>query len=524
MDLSTKKRTRKTSATSNSPTTPKKGKNADQESLSTSSSESSILNNSELVEEEQQLWEDESWLNGLLEAEDSGIRIFEPNNSASTLTSSPKTARRDDVTTKSLLQENAFIGDSSKQAAVFSLIGKVISHVEVVGERALKGGMDDLWAYSIENRANIEALCEMLKVKKVEFTNLEGIIALLENLKMKSIEEKLEENKKRIPEAKQQIAKLKEVLIDIRSDSSLLRKHQLKQISKKVPEKSSQEVMYEPYRANLIVLQPNFGQSALPGWVEAHVNGLSNQLICADTYFGSGLKLYFKSVEAARINFHKMIDDERYNKDKVYVGRPSRGGKEEVWEDLQFMARVKVLTADFKRAWYRDEVDVGTKESKKVLDKEKFLEFFFKKNDFLTRQDWIFSRVKDSTSISTIYFEVALRTFDALKKYDSRNALTLKVMNEAPNERVLGVYSLVLCHSCLEHGHYYYDCKQPTRCVKCSSLTHGDSMCKKSSICPHCLRTYPPEAKHSPTDYTCPAYQEKGYKLQKLVKCYKGGY
>lgn len=524
MDLSIKKRTRDTSVTNNPPETQKKKKGVEQESSSSSSSENSLLNDQDLADEEQQLWEDESWLSDILEADDSGVRILVPKNNETPYTSTPLPTKPDEETTDLQMRDNIFTDDKVKQAAVLNHIEKVIIHVEEVGKRALEGGMEDLWAYSIENRANIDALNEMLKIKKVEFTNLDGIIALFEKLKTKSIEEKLEENKKRIPEAKQQVMKLKEVLIDIHSDSSLLKLHQAKQIAKKVPERLPQEVTYEPYRANMIVLQPNFGQASLPSWVEIDVNGLTNQLICADTYFGSGLKLDFKSIEAARSNFLRFTKDERYIKDKIYIGRPSRSGKEETWEDLQFMARIKVLTVDFKRAWYKEELDPETNVNIKTLDKEKFLSFFFEKNSFLTKQDWVFSRVKDSTSITTIYFEVALRTFDALKKYDAKNTLTLKIINNAPNERVLGVYSLVLCHSCLEHGHYYYDCKHPTRCIKCSSIAHGNTPCKKTSTCPHCLRTYPPEAKHSPTDYTCPAYQEKGYKLQKQVKSYRGGY
>ena len=219
-----------------------------------------------------------------------------------------------------------------------------------------------------------------------------------------------------------------------------------------------------------------------------------------------------------------MVNNPNFIKEKIYVGRPSRGGNESTWEDIQFTARIKVITSDFKKAWYIEARDDKSGSVKLTLNKEAFLDFFFEKNDFLTKEDWIFQRIKDSSSISTIYFEVALRTFDALKRYDSRDALTLKIIDGMPGERVLGVYSLILCFACLEHGHFYYDCTKPSRCIICNSFSHGNLPCKKTSTCPHCLRTFPPEAGHSPKDYTCPAYQEKGYKLQKLTKNYKGGY
>lgn len=522
MDLSLKKRTSSISPSSSSPS--KKDKGNEHETLSSSDSDSSILNIQEVVEEEQLLWQDESWISNLQITDDSGIRIFEPRGSTSPSTSSPKAKETNPSALLSQSQEGLFNEKTTKQAAILNYIEKVVIHMDKVGERALEGKLDDLWAFSIENRATMDALCNALKVRKASFTNLEGIIALYEKLKEKSIEEKLEENKKKIPEARAQVMKLKEVLVDIHSDSSLLKNHRLEEASKCVPERLPSDTSYEPYRANSIIIQPKFGESELPVWVVEYINNLNSQIICADSYFETGLRIYFKSIEAAKSNFLKMCNNERFIKEKIYLGRPSRGGKENKWEDLQFMARVKVITADFKKAWYQDEYDPTTKENKKVLKKAEFLEFFFRKNNFLTKQDWIYSRTKDSSSISTIYFEVALRTFDALKKYDSRNVLTLKIFEDAPGERVLGVYSLVLCHSCLEHGHYFYDCKKPTRCIKCSSIEHGNTLCKKSDTCPHCLRTYPPEANHSATDYTCPAYQEKGYKLQKAVKNYLGGY
>lgn len=524
MDLSLKKRSRNTSSPIHPPSSPKKEKNKESELPSSSDSESSPLINQDTVDEEQQLWEDESWLSALQLEDDSGVRIYEPNTEQHPSSPSMKAPTTNDDEIDISPQTGIFSVDMTKQTVILNYLEKIVIHMEEVGKRALEGGVDDLWAYSIENRANIDALCEIFKVGKVKIVNLEGIIAMFEKLKKKSINEKLEENKKHIPEAKKQVEKLKEVLIDLQSDSSLLKSYQQKQITRKVPERSPQKVEYEPYRANSIVIQPNFGEQALPGWMDSYIDKLKNQLIGADTYFESGLRLYFKSIEAAKENFHKMVNNERFIKEKIYVGRPSRGGKEETWEDLQFMARIKVLTVDFMNAWYEDKLDPATNKNKKVLNEEKFLKFFFEQNNFLTKQDWSYSRVKDSTSITTIYFEVALRTYDALKKYDSRNALTLKVIKDAPGERVLGVYSLVLCHSCLEHGHYYYDCKDQTRCIKCASLAHGNDSCKRTSTCPHCLRTYPPEAKHSATDYTCPAYQEKGYKLQKIVKNYKGGY
>lgn len=519
MDLTLKNRSRANQEPRSESPPPKQQKLHVDESDDSSDSDTCLLVEQSTADEEQHLWEDEEWVRNL-HLDDSGLTL-NIEESGEQISSTPVTSPNKQTpaeTPNPLVQPKIISSEATKKALVLDYLAKIIAQMEEFGKEIQANNIDDLWAYSIENRCNIEALCEAIKVDKADFTDLDNIISLFEKLKRRSNKEKLTENKKLIPDAKQQVSKLKEVLIDIYSPTSLLKKHQITQINKPVSTLNAEDSSYEPYRANSIVIQPKFGSPLLPIWVTDYVKGLKDQIIATDSYFDTGLRVYFKSIEAAKDNFNKMISNEKLTKEDIYIGRPSRGGNDKKWEDLQFEARIKVITSDFTAAWYTKE------DNNPTLRKEDFLKFFFESNNFLTKSDWVYLKTKDSTSISTIYFVVALRTFDALKKYDSRNSLFLSIIPNKPKERVLGVYHPILCFACLKHGHYYYDCKNPSRCPLCSSIPHSDSPCKKSNTCPHCLRTYPPELKHSPSDYNCPAYQEKGYQLQKAVKTYKGGY
>lgn len=410
---------------------------------------------------------------------------------------------------------NSFTFNSTMQTKILKGVLNIVSYVENVLERAQKAENDDLWVYMIETRCFIENLCIVLKIDKATFTDLDGIIDLLDKLKKKSMEERLKENKEKVSEAKEKIQKLKEVLMDVNSVHSLLREHQSP--TKKVdlsPDFSSNDLHYLPYRANTVVIQPGKGTVSVPDWLVATVREANNEITEIKPYFESGIQVYFKSTSAAKQLYETLLNAERVKDERIYVGRPSRGGTENEWRDLDFMARIKVSARNFKKDWFTGE----------EFNEVDFLKYFFEKNTCLIKSDWIYNRKSPATGIISLYFNVALRTFDAMKKFSSKDPLDLVVYKDGGKEKALGVYNLILCLGCFKHGHLIFDCNDPKNCATCLFPKHGNSKCISHPKCPHCDQLYTEVDRHSPSQYQCRAYQQKGFMLQKIVKSYKGGY
>lgn len=194
MDLSLKNRARSSTSSTGSPPLAKKEKPSEQDDSSLSS-DSPLLNNQDTIDEEQQLWQDESWVNEWQEIDDSGVLTSEVITDTYPLSSTPNNEMPSTIPPSALNKDNPFSLNSSKRTAILNYTERIVLHMEEVGKKALEKEMIDLWAYSIGNRLILDALCDSFKVKKANFINLDGIVALYQKLKAKSIEDQLEENK-----------------------------------------------------------------------------------------------------------------------------------------------------------------------------------------------------------------------------------------------------------------------------------------------------------------------------------------
>lgn len=408
----------------------------------------------------------------------------------------------------------SFIFEASLQASILKRLDEGVTfyeHVCKVGQNINDG---DLWTYAIESRSVLDMFCNLFKIDKPPLPGLDEVDSLLSNLKKRSLDDNLQQDRNKIDQAKSQVKKLKTVLTDVFSTESLLRKNLCPTNIPLEPNYNYKQNAYEPYRANLIVFQPRKDEKCLPLWLIQRIHEDAESILSIGKYFSWGLKVYYKSTAAAKDIFNNLISNERIKQEKIYIGRPSRGGEKDVWKDLNFVARIKTATPDLERDWFVN----GT------FDKDAFLEFFFKANQSLVKEDWELDKLGEASAVTSIYFKVALRTFDALKPFTRSKPLTLVVYKNNLSERVLGVYNLIACYGCLNHGHYIYDCKNISRCSNCLFFIHKGKPCKKVNICPHCEKQMTQKDSHSPFTYACEAYMNKGLQLQKKVKEYNGGY
>lgn len=408
----------------------------------------------------------------------------------------------------------SLIFEASLQASILKRLDEAVAFYEHTCKVGQTINDCDLWTYAIDSRYKLDTLCDALKLDKPLLPGLDEIDALLAKFKEHPLEERVQNNPNKVEQAKRQIKKLKTVLTDVFSDESVLRKNLCPPNVTVEPNFDYKSNSYEPYRANQIVFQPRKGENHLPIWLIQLIHQDADSIMSIGKYFTLGLKVYYKSTAIAKDVFERFIANERIKQEKIYVGRPSRGGEKDEWKDLNFTVRIKTATPDFERDWFVNG----------EFDKNAFLEFFFEMNKSLVKEDWLWDKRGEATAVISLYFKVALRTFDAIKTFPRNNPLTLVVYKNGLSERVLGVYNLIACFGCLNHGHFIYDCKNVSRCSTCLFFIHKNKPCKKYDICPHCEKKIGEKDKHLPLTYACVAYEEKGLLLQRKVKDYNGGY